>query len=89
MDGQRQVESVQALALVLHNVRIGVLAHYSGGKNILTFDPQYLAMPESTRPVFTLRQWAHPGYLDQVLMSSQRLPPCYPICCLKGRCVAG
>lgn len=75
MDGQRQVESVQALALVLHNVRIGVLAHYSGGKNILTFDPQYLAMPESTRPVFTLRQWAHPGYLEQVLMSSQRLPP--------------
>lgn len=36
MKGQRQVESVQALALILHGVRIGVLAHYSGGKNILT-----------------------------------------------------
>lgn len=39
MDGQRQLETVQALALILHDVRIGVLAHYSGGKNILTFDP--------------------------------------------------
>ncbi|QGH60690.1 type II toxin-antitoxin system HipA family toxin [Serratia proteamaculans] len=75
MNGQRQVESVQALALVLHHVRIGVLAHYSGGKNILTFDPQYLALPEAIRPLFTLRQRAHPGYLEQVLMSSQRLPP--------------
>jgi len=75
MNGQRQVESVQALALMLHQVRIGVLAHYSGGKNILTFDPQYLALPEASRPLFTLRQRAHPGYLEQVLMSSQRLPP--------------
>ncbi|QJW57753.1 Serine/threonine-protein kinase toxin HipA [Serratia plymuthica] len=75
MNGQRQVESVQALALMLHQVRIGVLAHYSGGKNILTFDPQYLAFPEASRPLFTLRQRAHPGYLEQILMSSQRLPP--------------
>lgn len=75
MDGQRQVETVQALALMLHDVRIGVLAHYSGGKNILTFDPQYLALPEATRPLFTLRQRARPGYLEQVLTSSQRLPP--------------
>lgn len=75
MNGQQQVESVQALALILHHVRIGVLAHYSGGKNILTFDPQYLALPEAIRPLFTLRQRAHPGYLEQVLMSSQRLPP--------------
>ncbi|CAI1917644.1 Serine/threonine-protein kinase HipA [Serratia quinivorans] len=75
MSGQRQVESVQALALVLHHVRIGVLAHYSGGKNILTFDPHYLALPEAIRPLFTLRQRAHLGYLEQVLMSSQRLPP--------------
>lgn len=75
MDGQRQVETVQALALILHDVRIGVLAHYSGGKNILTFDPQYLALPEATRPLFTLRQRARPGYLEQVLTSSQRLPP--------------
>ncbi|MBI3311823.1 MAG: HipA N-terminal domain-containing protein, partial [Serratia liquefaciens] len=75
MDGQRQVESVQALALILHDVRIGVLAHYSGGKNILTFDPHYLALPEAIRPLFTLRQRSHPGYLEQVLTSSQRLPP--------------
>jgi len=75
MDGQRQVETVQALALILHDVRIGVLAHYSGGKNILTFDPQYLALPEATRPLFTLRQRALPGYLEQVRTSSQRLPP--------------
>lgn len=75
MKGQRQVESVQALALILHGVRVGVLAHYSGGRNILTFDPQYIALPEDSRPLFTLRQRAHPGYLEQVLQSSQRLPP--------------
>lgn len=33
MKGLRQVESVQALALILHGVRVGVLAHYSGGKH--------------------------------------------------------
>lgn len=75
MKGPRQVESVQALALILHGVRVGVLAHYSGGRNILTFDPHYLALPEHARPLFTLRQRAHPGYLEQVLQSSQRLPP--------------
>ncbi|MGP2852979.1 type II toxin-antitoxin system HipA family toxin [Serratia bockelmannii] len=75
MKGLRQVESVQALALILHGVRVGVLAHYSGGRNILTFDPHYLALPGRVRPLFTLRQKAHAGYLEQVLQSSQRLPP--------------
>ena len=42
MNGPRQVETVNALALTLHGVRIGILAHYSGGKNILTFDLHFM-----------------------------------------------
>ncbi|MFZ1874919.1 MAG: type II toxin-antitoxin system HipA family toxin [Chania sp.] len=71
----RQIEAVNALSLTLYGTRVGVLAHYSGGKNILTFDPQFRAMPESTRPLFSLQQRANPDYLSQPFMSSQRLPP--------------
>lgn len=68
-------ESVEALALYLHDQQIGVLAHYSGSRNILTFDPAYAALPESVRPVFTLTQKSHPDYLRQPLISTLRLPP--------------
>ena len=40
-----RTETVEALRLSLHDRRIGVLTHYSGGKNILTFDPEYAALP--------------------------------------------
>ncbi|HHQ6604350.1 type II toxin-antitoxin system HipA family toxin [Serratia fonticola] len=74
MNGPRQVETVNALALTLHGVRIGILAHYSGGKNILTFDPQYQRLPIEERPVFTLSQKVRADYLTSPLMASQRLP---------------
>ncbi|RJT44870.1 hypothetical protein D6C13_09615 [Rahnella woolbedingensis] len=71
----QQTESVEALALYLHEQRIGVLAHYSGSRNILTFDPTYTALPEHERPVFTLSQKSPPDYLHRPLVSTLRLPP--------------
>ncbi len=76
MEGpSRQIESVEALKLTLHGQRVGIITHYSGGKNILTFDPEYRAMPEETRATMTLTQRMDPNYLDKVLISSQRVPP--------------
>lgn len=75
MEKLPQVEVVNALSLMLHGIRVGILAHYSGGKNILTFDPQFQALAVSERPLFSLQQRANPHYLSQTLMSSQRLPP--------------
>lgn len=75
MEKLRQMEVVNALSLTLYGIRVGVLAHYSGGKNILTFDPQFQALAENQRPLFSLQQRANPNYLSQPLMSSQRLPP--------------
>jgi serine/threonine-protein kinase HipA len=69
------MESVQALALSLHGHRVALLSHYSGGKNIVSFDPEYAAMPESSRSFLTLSQRVDPGYLGRPLISSQRLPP--------------
>lgn len=71
----KQSESVEALALYLHEQRIGILAHYSGSRNILTFDPVYSALPENERPVFTLSQKSHSDYLHRPLVSSLRIPP--------------
>lgn len=39
----KPAESVEALALYLNYQRIAILTHYSGGKNILKFDPEYIA----------------------------------------------
>lgn len=71
----KQTESVEALALYLHDQRIGVLAHYSGSRNILTFDPAYAALSWEDKPVFTLSQKSHSDYLHRPLVSSLRLPP--------------
>ena len=70
----RLVASVEALQLTLHGQRIGILTHYIGGKNILTFDPEYKALREQSRPIMTLTQKMNPNYLDRVLVSSQRVP---------------
>ena len=71
----KQTETVEALSLYLGEQRIGVLAHYAGSRNILTFDPAYIALPESMRPIFTLTQKTHPDYLHQPLVSAISLPP--------------
>ena len=70
----RQAESVEALQLTLHGRQVGILTHYTGGKNILTFDPEYKALRESNQPTMTLTQRMDIHYLDKVLASSQRVP---------------
>ena len=70
----RVAESAEALQLTLHGQRIGILTHYTGGKNILTFDPEYKALREPDRPTMTLTQRMDTHYLDRVLASSQRVP---------------
>lgn len=70
----RQAESVEALQLTLHGQKVGILTHYTGGKNILTFDPEYRALREQDRPTMTLTQRIKPDYLGEVLASSQRVP---------------
>lgn len=69
------VESVEALALYLDKQRVGVFAHYAGSRNILSFDPDYVALPVSQRPVFTLTQNIRAEYLHKPLISSHKLPP--------------
>ncbi|MGR7921293.1 type II toxin-antitoxin system HipA family toxin [Zobellella denitrificans] len=72
---QARTEYVEALQLSLHGQPVGILAHYSGGKNILTFDPGYRALPAALRPTFTLTQLVNQAYLDQPHVHNLRLPP--------------
>lgn len=51
----KQTEQVEGLNIQLHGIDVGVVAHYAGGKNILSFNPEYIAMPEHERPVLILR----------------------------------
>ncbi|MBF7954200.1 type II toxin-antitoxin system HipA family toxin [Rahnella victoriana] len=72
---EKRVESVEALALYLDEQRVGVLAHYAGSRNILSFAPEYLELPVSQRPVFTLTQKVGAEYLNKPLISFHKLPP--------------
>ncbi|ABX50641.1 HipA N-terminal domain protein [Shewanella baltica OS195] len=71
----KPAESVEALALYLNHQRIAILTHYSGGKNILKFDPEYIAMPKALRPTLTLTQLLDPHYIDKIQVRTQRLSP--------------
>ena len=59
----KTLEKVEALSLSLYGKDIGVLTHYAGGKNILTFQPEFVALPEEVRPVLTFRQKFDNQYL--------------------------
>ena len=72
---QTRSESTEALGLVLHGQRIGILVHYSGGRNILTFDPEYRHLSPVARPVFTLTQMFQDDYLEKKQSHSLRLSP--------------
>ncbi len=74
-DRQHFPEFTEALELFLHGQRIGVLVHYSGGRNLFSFDPDYIQMPSSERPIFTLTQKIKDDYLTKAHSHSQRLPP--------------
>ncbi len=36
----KALEKVDALRLTIYGIDVGVLTHYAGGKNILTFHPE-------------------------------------------------
>ncbi|PWC19697.1 type II toxin-antitoxin system HipA family toxin [Brenneria corticis] len=71
----KQTEKVEGLSVNLHGIQVGVIAHYSGGRNILSFSPDYLAMPETMRPTLTLRQLLDSSYLSKSQVRSEKIPP--------------
>ncbi|OEE34439.1 phosphatidylinositol kinase [Vibrio genomosp. F10 str. ZF-129] len=70
----RQVEKVEGLNIQLHGIDVAVITHYAGGKNILTFNPEFVVMPVEKRPVFTLRQLRDPGYLSKPQIRTDKIP---------------
>ena len=71
----KQIEKVEGLNIQLHGIDVAVIAHYAGGKNILTFNPDFAAMPDDLRPVFTLRQMLDPNYLNKPQIRTDKIPP--------------
>lgn len=51
-------EEVRVLELTLHGTKVGYLTGYKGGRNILTFSPEFTG--DSSRPTFTLT--THPDF---------------------------
>jgi len=74
-ENRQRTELVEALQLSLHGKSVGVITHYTGGKNILTFDPAYAAIREDSQPTITLTQRVNREYLKTPLLNRQRLPP--------------
>lgn len=66
--------TVQALKLTLHGIFIGVLTHHSSNRNMLFFNPEYVAAGDA-RPTFTLPQIMNDGYLKKSIASSQKVAP--------------
>ncbi|GEM80842.1 type II toxin-antitoxin system HipA family toxin [Vibrio superstes] len=71
----KPLEKVEGLAIHLHGNRVGVIAHYAGGKNILAFDPDFIAISPQIRPVFTLRQLFDSDYLNKSQIRTDKVPP--------------
>ena len=71
----KKIEQVEGLNISLHNVNVAVISHYAGGKNILSFNPDFVTMAESERPVFTLRQIIDPTYLSKLQIRTEKIPP--------------
>lgn len=71
----KQIEKVEGLSIQLHGIDVAVIAHYAGGKNILTFNPDFAAIPDHQRPVFTLRQLLDPTYLIKPQIRTDKIPP--------------
>lgn len=68
-------EKVEGLRIQIYDINVAVVVHYAGGRNILTFDPEFIAMPTGIRPVFTLRQLSDAEYLTHRLIRTQKLAP--------------
>lgn len=71
-------ERVAALRISLHDTTVGYLAGYEEGRNILTFDRHYVAMPPLARPTLTLftalpERASH--FFQKPLVTRQKLHP--------------
>ena len=75
MADSKRIENIEGLRISVNDQEVGVLTHYSGGKNIFVFSPNYIALPESERQTTTLTQLANKQFLQQPLISTQRLTP--------------
>lgn len=75
MTAAKRIESVEGLRLLLNGQEVGILTHYSGGKNIVVFSPDYIALDKTSRNTLTMTQLANEAYLSKPLISAQRLPP--------------
>ena len=71
----KQTEQVEGLNIELHGIDVAVVAHYAGGKNILTFNPSFITLAEEKRPTFTLRQLSDTQYLSRSQIRTDKLPP--------------
>ena len=72
----KRLEKVEALSLTLHDDQVGVLAHFSGGKNILTFDPVFVERRrKNLTPLLSMRELIQPDFFAKPLIHSQQLPP--------------
>ena len=72
----KRLEKVEALSLTLHDEQVGVLAHFSGGKNILTFDPVFVERRrKNISPLLSMRELIQPDFFARPLIHSQQLPP--------------
>ena len=80
----KHLEKVEALRISLHDWDVGVLTHYAGGKNILTFHPEFVAMPERERPIVTLRQKFDTQYLQRSQIKTEKIPPLLSNYCQKA-----
>ncbi|MFT5297014.1 MAG: serine/threonine-protein kinase HipA [Colwellia sp.] len=75
MTATKRIENVEGLALSINGQNIGILTHYSSGRNIFVFSPEYKALAPSVRQTFTMTQLGDREFLSSALIRSQKLPP--------------
>ncbi|SMY18481.1 hypothetical protein PAQU9191_03842 [Photobacterium aquimaris] len=69
----KPIEKVEGLNLQLHGIDVAIIM--LAVKNILTFNPEFVAMPINKRFVFTLRQLLDPDYLSKPQIRTNKIPP--------------
>ena len=75
MTATKRIENVEGLALSIKGQSIGILTHYSSGRNIFVFSPEYKALSPSLRQTFSMTQLGDRDFLSSALIRSQKLPP--------------
>ncbi len=51
------------------------IAHYAGGKNILTLAPDFIVISPQTRPLFILRQLFYSDCLSKSQIQTDKITP--------------